>query len=253
MRSCDYDSTMPPKKNGDHSLPEPVVERLPLYQRILTQLIRQGSSTVSSEQLAELAGLSAAMVRKDFSLLGPMGTRGSGYEVDYLLSHLDRILGTGKSWPVVIAGVGRLARALVGNRNFSGRGFRLIGAVDSKVNVIGTELAGLTVESYETIADSLAEVPSIGVITTPPETAQLATDTLVALGVRSLLNFAPSIIEAPKEIAVRYVDLSMELQILSYYASQPEGDLTTARLGTGGIQPLRDRWPASAKGPTPTP
>jgi hypothetical protein len=40
--------------------------------------------------------------------------------------------------------------------------------------------------------------------------------------VRSILNFAPQVIEVPPEVLLRYVDLSIELQVMSFYQSHLE-------------------------------
>src|SRR5215213_9030171 len=112
-------------------IPEATVARLPVYLRILVELAESKTATISSERLAELAGVNAAKVRKDLSYLGSYGTRGVGYDVEFLLYQISRELGLTQDWPVVIAGLGNLGHALANYRGFSARGFRIVGLVDA--------------------------------------------------------------------------------------------------------------------------
>ena len=192
--------------------------RLPVYLRILAERFESGVSSMSSEELAEFAGLNAAKVRKDLSYLGSYGTRGVGYDVEFLVYQIRRELGLTHDWHVVIVGAGNLGQALAGYGGFGDRGFPVGGIVDVDPTKIGTVVGGVRVRHV----DELAQVVhgrniSIGVIATPGPAAQEAADALVAAGVTSLLNFAPAVISAPHGISVRKVDLAVELQILSYY------------------------------------
>src|SRR5213079_2569810 len=93
-------------------IPEATVARLPVYYRALLESAEHEVGTISSERLAELAGVNAAKVRKDLSYLGSYGTSGVGYDVEYLLYQISRELGLNQDWPVVIVGVGNLGHAL---------------------------------------------------------------------------------------------------------------------------------------------
>jgi redox-sensing transcriptional repressor len=95
---------------------------LPLHQRILADLRRGGQTTVSSEELGARAGVTAAKVRKDLSLLGSFGTRGSGYDTAFLAERLDEVLGVDQDWPLAVVGIGNLGRALVNSQGFTTRG-----------------------------------------------------------------------------------------------------------------------------------
>jgi len=198
-------------------IPEATVARLPLYYRALLELAEQ-STTVSSEQLAELAGVTAAKVRKDLSHLGSYGTRGVGYEVEHLLNEVSRELGLTHDWPVAILGIGNLGRALANYRGLSARGFRVVALVDADPAKVGTRVGDLAVEPVEALSALVAERQvAIGVIATPAEAAQGVADRLVAAGVRAILNFAPTVVVVPPEVSLRKVDLATELQILSFY------------------------------------
>jgi redox-sensing transcriptional repressor len=206
-----------PVRSG-RRIPEATVARLPVYLRCLVEIAESKTATISSERLAEMAGVNAAKVRKDLSYLGSYGTRGVGYDVEYLLFQINRVLGLTQDWPVVIVGIGNLGSALANYRGFSARGFRIVGLVDADRSKVGQKLAGLVVRSLDELTDISAEQPiAIGIIATPAAAAQDVADRLVAAGVRSILNFAPAVISVPSNVSLRKVDLSIELQILAFY------------------------------------
>jgi redox-sensing transcriptional repressor len=184
-------------------------------------------TTVSSERLAELAGVNAAKVRKDLSYLGTYGTRGVGYDVQYLVFQISDELGLTKDWPVVIVGIGNLGHALANYRGFSARGFRVVALVDADPAKVGREVGGLVVRHVDELPAIVAsEGVAIGIIATPAAAAQEVADRLVAAGVRSILNFAPAVITVPDGVSVRKVDLSIELQILSFHLQRGPGAAT---------------------------
>ncbi|MGI9028871.1 MAG: redox-sensing transcriptional repressor Rex [Ilumatobacteraceae bacterium] len=199
-------------------IPEATVARLPVYLRILMEQADAGTINLSSEELADFAGVNAAKVRKDLSYLGTYGVRGVGYEVGYLIYQVRRELGLTHDWPVVIVGAGNLGQALAGYGGFGQRGFPVAGIVDIDPAKIGTPIDGRPVRRLEDLpAIVRAAKVSIGVIATPATAAQDAADRLVAAGVTSILNFAPTVLTVPHAIIVRKVDLAVELQILGYY------------------------------------
>jgi len=204
-------------------IPEATVVRLPIYRRVLSELLAAEQATVHSEQLAELAGVGAAKVRKDLSLLGSFGTRGTGYDVGFLLSQIDRALGAGHDWPLVVVGIGHLGTALVNSEGFSTRGFRVLALFDADPSVVGTEVRGLRVQPVEQLGAMAPVDPStIGVVATPAQAAQAVTDALVGVGVTAILNFAPQVLRVPPEVMLRHVDLSTELQVLSFFQLRRE-------------------------------
>jgi len=203
---------------------EATVVRLPVYQRILVEMLRNGATTVSSGELATLAGVNAAKVRKDLSLLGSFGTRGTGYDSAFLIAQIDRALGLGPEWPLVVVGIGNLGRALVNSEGFSSRGFRVVALFDVDPSVVGQRVGTETVRHAGELATlAIADRPPIGVVSTPAAAAQEVVDTLVAIGVKSILNFAPRVLRVPSDVLLRYVDLSIELQVLTFYQSRPAG------------------------------
>ncbi len=194
--------------------------RLPVYQRILLELVRAGTTTVSSEQLADMARVNASKVRKDLSFLGSFGTRGSGYDAEFLLAHIDKELGLDADWPVAIVGLGNLGRALANAPGFTSRGFRVATLFDVDPALVGSRIRGIEVRHLDDFEAAVAEDPPvIGVIATPAATAQEVADRMVQAGIASLLNFAPRVLTVPAHVLLRYVDLSIELQVMSFYLS----------------------------------
>jgi redox-sensing transcriptional repressor len=207
-----------PTERARRRIPEATVARLPVYLRILGELADDEVESVSSDQLAELAGVNAAKVRKDLSYLGSYGTRGVGYEVSYLVYQIRRELGLTHDWPVVIVGAGNLGQALAGYGGFGERGFPVAGIVDVDPAKVGSVLGGVRVRHLDELIQIVqAKRVNIGVVATPAAGAQDAAERLVAAGVTSILNFAPVVLNVPRSIEVRKVDLAVELQILSYH------------------------------------
>ena len=199
-------------------VPEATVARLPVYLRSLVELADDKITNVSSERLAEMAGVNAAKVRKDLSYLGSYGTRGVGYDVEYLLFQMSRELGLTKDWPVVIVGIGNLGAALANYGGFGDRGFPVAALVDADRAKVGTTFGDLEIRHLDDLPELVTELGiAIGIIATPSVGAQEVADRLVAAGITSILNFAPTVINVPPEASLRKVDLALELQILSFY------------------------------------
>ena len=202
----------------DRDTPEATVARLPIYLRALAALSERGVVTASSEELASSAGVNSAKLRKDLSYLGSYGTRGVGYDVEYLRYQIAREIGLTQDWPVVIVGIGNLGHALANYSGFASRGFRVASLVDIDPARVGERVGGAQIESYSRLRRIIAEHDvAIGVIATPALAAQPVCDDLVAGGITSILNFAPAVLSVPDGVAIRKVDLSIELQILAYH------------------------------------
>ncbi len=219
-------------------IPEATVARLPVYLRILLELAEEKTATISSERLAELAGVNAAKVRKDLSYLGSYGTRGVGYDVEYLMFQMSRELGLTQDWPVVIAGVGNLGSALANYAGFSDRGFPVAALVDADSRKVGQKVGELTIRHIDELPEIVAANGSaIGIIATPATVAQAVADRMVDAGITSILNFAPAVITVPPGTSLRKVDLAVELQILSFYqqrrSTRPPARAATVA-GNGG-------------------
>jgi len=229
---------------GRH-IPEATVARLPVYLRSLIEVAEVKIGTISSDRLAQLAGVNAAKVRKDLSYLGSYGTRGVGYDVEFLLFQISRQLGLTKDWPIVIVGVGNLGHALANYRGFAARGFRIVALFDADLSKVGERIG----EHHIRAMTELDEIVrggkvAIGVIATPAIVAQEVADRLTDAGVTSILNFAPTVLQVPEHVALRKVDLSIELQILSFYQQ---------RAGLGGPPILPPAVAAEVEAPAAAP
>jgi len=215
-------------------IPEATVARLPVYLRALTTLSETGTTVCSSEDLAAAAGVNSAKLRKDLSYLGSYGTRGVGYDVEYLRYQIARemgatrdwpvvIVGIGKmgatrDWPVVIVGIGNLGHALANYSGFRSRGFRVVALLDADGQRHGEVVAGVVVRPFSDLGAIVREHGvAIGVIATPAASAQDVADQMVEAGISSILNFAPTVLNVGDDIAVSKVDLSKELQVLAYH------------------------------------
>jgi redox-sensing transcriptional repressor len=199
-------------------IPDATVERLPVYLRCLA--MRAGTGTCSSEDLARTAGVNAAQVRKDLSFLEAQGVRGVGYDVDELRLQIRKALGLTHDFPVVIVGAGNLGRALANYGGFAEWGFSVAAIVDVDARKVGSRISGTTVEPMTELEVIVSDHGiEIGIIATPSTQAQNVGDRLAAAGVRSILNFAPTVISVDG-VEVRRVDLSTELQILAYHLQE---------------------------------
>ncbi len=195
------------------SIPRVTVERLPIYLQCLDEL--PNSDWISSERLASMAGVNPAQVRKDLSYLGSYGVRGVGYDVEHLRQQIERELG---SCSVAIVGAGNLGAALANYPGFEDKGFAVVGVFDSDEQKVGMKVDGVVVEPASELEKAVIERNvAIGIIATPAHAAQEVAERLAAAGVQSILNFAPVILQVPAGVEVRRVDLSTELQILSFY------------------------------------
>lgn len=193
------------------------VSRMPRYLRLLDD-IRESKSTVSSLELATAAGVNPANVRRDLSDLGFQGTRGVGYSVTDLRSRIQRELGIDGRRRVAIVGAGNLGTALARYTGLSQRGFDVVAVYDVDRARIGGHIGDIVVSDAASIEGDCANgLFEMAILAVPASAAQKVADTLVAAGVASILNFAPVRVTVPDEVPVRQVDLSTELQILSYY------------------------------------
>jgi redox-sensing transcriptional repressor len=208
-------------------IPEATVARLPVYLRVLTALAESATPTVSSEALAAAAGVGSAKLRKDLSHLGSYGTRGVGYDVEYLVYQISRALGLTQHYRVVIVGVGNLGHALANYAGFGTRGFEIAALVDADPRRAGEHIGGLEIQPLDDLEVVVKENEiSIGVIATPAAAAQQVCDRLVACGVTSVLNFAPTVLSVPETVDVRKVDLSIELQILAFHEQRKSAGIS---------------------------
>jgi redox-sensing transcriptional repressor len=202
-------------------IPEMTVRRLSIYTRCLAQLEEDGIRTVSSQALAERFNLNSAQVRKDLAYFGEFGVRGIGYYVAGLKAELQRILNLDRDWPVALVGFGNLGSALFHYRGFAKQGFRISAIFDDDPAKIGRVVGGVPILPIRDLArEAKAQHLQIAVVAVPADAAQGVVDALVAAGVKAILNFAPSRIKVGRDVRLKHVDLSIELETLSFYLGQ---------------------------------
>ena len=199
-------------------VPEGTISRLFVYLREISELAKINIHTISSAELGERTNLSDAQVRKDFGYFGQFGTSGAGYNTVELKAVLEKILGKDKTWNVAIVGVGHLGSALLSYPGFKERGLNIVAAFDSDARKIGKQMKVVVVQCIEELPKVIEEKKvSIGIIAVPAKDAQEVADKLIKAGVECILNFAPAALIVPENVKVKDVDLSRELETLSYF------------------------------------
>jgi redox-sensing transcriptional repressor len=199
------------------SIPNPAVRRLSLYLRQLESFERSGRRTISSKQLGESLHLTDAQVRKDLAYFGQFGHPGIGYKVEDLIREVRKILGTDKTWGVILVGAGNIGRAMAGYRGFDRKGFRVVAVFDNDVNKIGRKLGGFTIQPLAELAETIQKNSvRLAILAVPADHAQDVVDQLVEAGVRGLLNFAPVSLTVPHNVALNTVDMAVQLEQLAF-------------------------------------
>ena len=200
------------------SIPEVVVERLPVYIQKLNQLVREGRESVSSQEMAEHLGVTSAQFRKDLSIFGGFGKQGTGYNVINLLESLRSILNLNQVWEVVLVGVGHLGQALLSYQGFSQKGFEIVMAFDNNPNVIGKTFAGIEVLDVIGMRNHICPrgIP-IAILTVPAANAQEMADQLIRCGVNAILNYAPVTLKVPDGVRLANIDPVLSLQTITFY------------------------------------
>lgn len=201
-------------------IPEVVIDRLPVYYRLLSRLHRENISVISSQELGDHLGVTPAQIRKDLSYFGRFGKQGRGYSVERLIEELQSILGLDRSWRMVLVGVGQLGRAIATYRGFAPAGFDLVAAYDAHPDQVQID-DGPTVRPIDQLpADLRAEHADIGIVAVPAAEAQEVIDMLVSGGVQAILNYAPRTVQVPENVHVRRIDPVVALQSMTYHLSR---------------------------------
>lgn len=202
-------------------IPDVVIDRLPVYTRALASLRDEGREVVNSQELGERLGVTPAQIRKDLSYFGRFGKQGRGYNVEKLLQELRQILGLTREWPMVVVGIGKLGRAVLGYGGFGPQGFRIIDAFDSDPAMVGTKVDGLEVKSVDELPETLRRSKvAIAIVAVPAANAQGVIDILVANGVKAILNYAPVAVHAPPDVRIKEIDPVLALQSMTFYAKE---------------------------------
>ncbi len=201
-------------------VPDIVIGRLPLYLRALTQMTQQGKEITSSQELGGELGISSAQIRKDLSQFGEFGKQGTGYNIEYLIEQLKRILHLDQIWDVALIGAGDLGTAVANYGGFVDRGFQIRRVYDNDPAKIGTTAGNFQVRSMDNLEQDLAEMDiKIVMLAVPASHAQEVTERLIQTDVEAILCYAPTSLTVPESIKVQYIDPVLHLQHMTYYFS----------------------------------
>lgn len=203
--------------DGGEAIPDIVIRRLPVYVRTLRGLAERGVLSVSSDELADRIGVTAAQIRRDLSHFGRFGKQGKGYDTASLADAIGHILRLDQRWDVALAGFGNLGRAVAHYRGFLPT-FRIAAIFDQNDERVGREVEGIAIRRVDDITAVVArERIRIGIIAVPAAAAQDVADRMIAGGVLALLNYAPIVLRVPPTVTVREIDPVGAMQSMTYY------------------------------------
>jgi redox-sensing transcriptional repressor len=203
---------------SDKEIPDIIVGRLPLYLRSLQRMKKEDRQITSSQELGERLGISAAQIRKDLSQFGEFGKQGTGYNIDYLIGQIRRILLIDQEWDIAVIGAGDIGSAVARYKGFTNRGFRVTIIFDGDPVKIGARIGEFTVQDSAYMVDMIKKTGiRIAMIAVPAAKAQQVADQLVEAGIQAILNYAPINLNVPSNVRVQYIDPSIHLQRMTYY------------------------------------
>jgi len=206
-------------------IPDVVIDRLPVYYRLLSRLENEGRSVISSQELGDELGVTPAQIRKDLSYFGRFGKQGRGYSVPRLAEELRFILGLDRRWRVVVVGIGRLGRAISSYPGFEGQGFDIVGRYDTAPGIVGTTLDGAEIFDAARLEADLRRAPvDIGIVAVTADAAQAVADTLVRGGVRAILNYTPARVQVPEDVELKHINPVVFLQSMTYHLKLRQRD-----------------------------
>ena len=200
------------------SVPDVVIQRLPMYAHILRALKEVGVESIGSRELGAMLRTTPAQIRKDLSYFGKFGKQGMGYGVAQLLEEVTRVLGLGRQWSLALVGTGRLGRALIEHKGFVDEDFKLVAVFDKSPRRIGRQLGGVPIQDVAELEDTVRDRQvEIGIVAVPPGEAQRVIDALVRAGARAILNYAPIVARVPRSVQLRQITPLHALQSMTYY------------------------------------
>ncbi len=206
-------------------IPDVVIDRLPLYYRLLERLEAEGRPVISSQELGDELGVTPAQIRKDLSYFGRFGKQGRGYSVHRLANELRQILGLDSRWRVAVIGIGRLGRAIASYPGFEGQGFDIVALYDASPELIGSAIEDKVVRDSASLASELRQNPiDIGIVAVPGEVAQDVVSTLVDAKVSAILNYTPTRVQVPPTVELKHINPVLFLQSMTYHLKRSRGD-----------------------------
>lgn len=204
-----------------------VIKRLPIYLRILDNLILRDVEIVSSKVLSLESGFSAEQIRKDLAYFGAFGTRGTGYNTAYLRDRLLKIIGLEQRTPVAVFGAGHLGTALTRHNAQKNSYVDIVAVFDRDPRVVGQYIGRIRVLPFERAPEVIrSQGIRVALIAVPADSAQEVVDRITAHGITAILNFAPAKLQAPEGVHIQNSDLTIDLQSLIYYSTAEEERLS---------------------------
>jgi redox-sensing transcriptional repressor len=201
-----------------NEIPNIIISRLPVYLRALRRMQREGSQTISSQELGEQVGVSAAQIRKDVSQFGEFGKQGMGYDIAFLIGKLSEILHIDRVWDIAVIGIGNMGHAIARYQGFTDRGFRVAMLFDMDPDKIGTTVDRFIIRDTAEMITAIKEAGiQIAMLCVPASAAQAVTNQLIQAGIRAILNYSPINLSVPPDVLVQYLDPSVGLQRMTYY------------------------------------
>lgn len=202
---------------NEKKVPDVVIRRLPRYYRYLRELLNQDIKRISSNALSEMMNVTASQIRQDFNYFGGFGQQGYGYNVEYLIDEIKKILALNAGERMIIIGAGNLGRALANHNSFTKHGFSILGIFDNDNRIVGSSINGIKVLSDSEIENFVRDNNvDIAILTLPRSAVHDMADRLIKCGIKGILNFSYSELDVPEDIPVENVHLSDTLMILSY-------------------------------------
>lgn len=199
--------------------PQRTIPRLSRYYRIVSE--RESQGWISSKELSEITGSTAAQIRRDLGYFGQFGHPGRGYNNEELKKSLRAILGLDQKWNIALFGVGNLGMALLGYKGFKAQGFEVVAAFDDDQRKVGRAIDGVEVHPLDDCRRVIKDKKiTMAIITTPREAAQRVAERVTSFGIKAILNFAPISLKLPREVKVRNIDMSIEIERLSFLVSR---------------------------------
>jgi redox-sensing transcriptional repressor len=197
--------------------PQATVKRLSIYLRFLNSL-NKDIKMVSSQELAKRLALNPAQVRKDLAYFGDFGKRGVGYSVKKLRDQINKILGLHKTRNIGIVGIGRLGMALACYQGFEKKNFKICALFDKVPKLLSHKIGEATEITDVNLLPKVVKDREIDILilTVPVEAIKEIYDMVLTSGVKAVLNFAPFKLISTENVHVHNVDLSTELEFLSY-------------------------------------
>ncbi len=203
------------------AVPDIIIGRLPLYLRALSKMAMEGKEITSSQELGARLGISSAQIRKDLSQFGEFGKQGTGYNIDFLIDQLRRILHVDQIWDVALIGAGDLGKAIAHYGGFLDRGFQIVDVFDNDPQKVGQSIAKFVVKDTKyMIGEIQSKNIRVAMLAVPASEAQGIADELVKAGIRAILSYAPTSLKVPENVRIQYIDPVLHLQRMTYYMTQ---------------------------------